>query len=238
MSFSDVYCTLDVNPPELKSLKMWEWLGIAGLPTLGEDAVVSALPLLFRIGDFLPCSIVTGFDLEEPTGVPMVAFVNVYEIPAVGCWYELELEPEVELELELDEALAVCVAATAATRDDRRLRLERSSTLAVIWMVCGVVVDRWDSDALFGSALLDELLLFEFELFAGPCDMERVATDWGSDFVGNAFFDELLDGVLFLEPSAFDPLATPDVRCPMRVSTLEADLLDEPPLLLPCFELT
>lgn len=141
--------------------------------------------------------------------------------------------------MELDEALAVCVAATAATRDDRRLRLERSSTLAVIWMVCGVVVDRWGRDALFGSALLDELLLFEFELFAGgPCDMERVATEGGSDFVVNAFFDEPLDGVLFLELSAFDPLATPDVRCPMSVSTLEADLLDEPPLLLPCLELT
>ncbi len=67
--------------------------------------------------------------------------------------------------------------------------------------------------------------------------MERVAIDEveGSvDFDGKVFFD----GVLFLETSDFDPFATPDVKCPMSVSTLdEADLLDAPPP-LPCLELT
>ena len=43
-------------------------------------------------------------------------------------------------ELALDVLrLAVCEAATAATNDDSRLRFERSSMFAVIWMVCGVV---------------------------------------------------------------------------------------------------
>lgn len=63
--------------------------------------------------------------------------VIVYEIPG-GCWCPLEPEPE----LEFGEELAVCEAATAATSDDKRLRFERSSTLAVICMVCGVVLDE------------------------------------------------------------------------------------------------
>lgn len=81
------------------------------------------------------------------------------------------------------------------------------------------------------------------ELFAGgPWDIERVAAtelEEGSDLDGNVFFDEPpppLD-VLFLELSNFAPFATPDVKCPIKVSTLGADLFDEPPFPL-CLELT
>ncbi len=96
-----------------------------------------------------------------------MAFVNVYEI-LVGWWCLLEWEPELELEPELDGALTVCEAATAATKDERRLRFERSSILAVIWMVGCVALEKWGSDVLLWSDLLAELLLFELELFTGP----------------------------------------------------------------------
>lgn len=86
-------------------------------------------------------------------------------------------------------------------------------------------------------SLFDELLLFEFELFAGvPWDREREATEVGSDFIENVFFDEP-PAVLFLLLSDLEPLPlTPDVKCPMRVSTFEADLPEEPPPT--CLELT
>jgi hypothetical protein len=66
---------------------------------------------------------------------------------------------------------------------------------------------------------VEELLLFELELFAGaPWDIERVAAtelDEGSDLDGNTFFDEpppLLETLFLVELSNFAPFATPDVR--------------------------